>query len=160
MGVRSSQRDLGGYRPPFDRFERSTVQKPGNLEAISLHMISLTSRFFVPYNPSCLGIMPSHMFEAELVKTEIMMDTASAAMTEIEGKPPKDKRAKFVELAQSRTTNAIRAIRVIGKLGNKSAYQYDEADVRKIVTALSREIDALKSRLAQTTGKDEVEFKL
>jgi hypothetical protein len=71
-----------------------------------------------------------------------------------------DKRAKFVELAESRTVNAIRAIRVIGKLGNKSAYEYDDADVKKIVSALSKEVDALKARLGQKSRKGDVEFKL
>jgi hypothetical protein len=71
-----------------------------------------------------------------------------------------EKREKFVQLAQSRTVNAIRAIRVIGKLGNKSHYQYDEADVKKIVNALSKEIDALKARMSDQGGKAEVEFKL
>src|SRR5665213_3059942 len=40
-----------------------------------------------------------------------------------EGKSSKtkiQKREKFVELAESRTINAIKAIRVIGKLGNPS----------------------------------------
>ncbi|MFZ2651642.1 MAG: hypothetical protein WA210_16210 [Burkholderiaceae bacterium] len=71
-----------------------------------------------------------------------------------------EKRKKFVRLAQSRTVNAIRAIRVIGKLGNKSHYEYGEADVKKIATALSKEIDALKSRMSDQGGKAEVEFKL
>jgi len=71
-----------------------------------------------------------------------------------------NKRTKFVELAESRTVNAIRAIRVIGKLGNKSAYEYDDADIKKIIAALSREVDALKVRLGQKTSKGEVEFKL
>jgi hypothetical protein len=71
-----------------------------------------------------------------------------------------DKRAKFVELAQSRTTNALRAIRVIGKLGNPSAYEYDENDVKKIVSALSKEIDDLKARMMKKGGKATVEFKL
>ena len=35
-----------------------------------------------------------------------------------------NKREKFVELAESRTRNAIRAIRIIAKLGNKNAYDY------------------------------------
>jgi hypothetical protein len=48
-----------------------------------------------------------------------------------------DKRWKFVSLAESRTKNAIKAIRVIAKLGNKSAYQYDETDVKKIASALT-----------------------
>lgn len=71
-----------------------------------------------------------------------------------------EKRDKFVQLAESRTINAIRAIRVIGKLGNKSHYQYDETDVKKIVSALSKEIDALKSRMTEQGSRVAVEFKL
>ncbi len=72
----------------------------------------------------------------------------------------KDKRKKFVELAERRTTNAIRSIRVISKLGNKSAYEYDDADVRKIANALTKEIEALKARMSSTGSKETVEFKL
>ena len=71
-----------------------------------------------------------------------------------------EKREKFKKLAESRTSNAIRAIRVIGKLGNKSHYDYTEQDVKKIVTALNRELEALKVRMGDRTGRDEVEFKL
>lgn len=70
------------------------------------------------------------------------------------------KRGKFVELAENRTVNAIKAIRVIGKLGNKNAYQYDDNDVNKIVRALSKEVDALKARMATSGGKESVDFKL
>jgi hypothetical protein len=88
------------------------------------------------------------------------MDGSVAMDAEASAKRIEDKRAKFVELAESRTVNAIRAIRVIGKLGNKSAYEYDDADVRKIISALSKEVDALKARLGQKSSKGEVEFKL
>ena len=71
-----------------------------------------------------------------------------------------EKRQKFVELAESRTVNAIKAIRIIGKLGNKNAYQFDDTDVQKIVRALNREVDALKSRMSSTGGKESVDFKL
>lgn len=70
------------------------------------------------------------------------------------------KREKFVQLAESRTVNAIRAIRVIGKLGNKSHYQYEDADVKKIIGALTREIDALKQRMSSHGGREAVDFKL
>jgi hypothetical protein len=70
------------------------------------------------------------------------------------------KRAKFVQLAESRTVNAIRSIRVIGKLGNRSHYQYDDADVKKIVLALTKEIDALKARMTEQGSRVAVEFKL
>jgi hypothetical protein len=72
----------------------------------------------------------------------------------------RDKRAKFVELAENRTRNAIKAIRVIGKLGNKNAYEYSDVDVKKIAAALNREIDALKARMSATGGKETVDFKL
>jgi hypothetical protein len=70
------------------------------------------------------------------------------------------KREKFVKLAESRTSNAIKAIRIIGKLGNRNAYDYDESDVRKIVKALSDEIEALRNRMKTTKPTDGVEFKL
>lgn len=71
-----------------------------------------------------------------------------------------DRRAKFVDLATSRTRTAIKAIRVIGKLGNKNAYDYSEADVKKIASALTKEIEAMKARMSHSGGKDVVDFEL
>jgi ribosomal protein L7/L12 len=70
------------------------------------------------------------------------------------------KREKFVELAENRTINAIKAIRIIGKLGNKNAYQFDDSDVQKIVRALNKEVEALKNRMSSSGGKESVDFKL
>lgn len=70
------------------------------------------------------------------------------------------KRQRFVRLAESRTSNAIRAIRTIGKLGNKAQYEFDEADIRKVAGALIKEIDAMKARMGEHGSKDKVEFKL
>ena len=75
-------------------------------------------------------------------------------------KADRDKRTKFVQLAQSRTINAIRAVRVIGKLGNRSHYEYDETDVRKIVAALNKEVELLKLRMTEKGNRVAVEFKL
>ena len=71
-----------------------------------------------------------------------------------------EKRDKFVRLAENRTVNAIKAIRVIAKLGNKNAYQFDDSDVNKIVKALNREIDSLKARMSSSGAKETVDFKL
>ena len=71
-----------------------------------------------------------------------------------------DKRAKFVELAERRTVNAIRSIRVIGKLGNPFAYEYSETDIRKIVHALSKEVDDLRLKMMKKGTKATVEFRL
>ena len=70
------------------------------------------------------------------------------------------KRKKFVQLAEKRTKNAIKSIRVIGKLGNKNAYDFTEADVNKIAKALSREIEVMKARMSSTGSKETVEFAL
>ncbi len=70
------------------------------------------------------------------------------------------KREKFVELAEARTKNAIKAIRIIGKLGNKNAYEYTEADVKRIASALNREVEAMKNRMSSTGGKETVDFTL
>jgi hypothetical protein len=70
------------------------------------------------------------------------------------------KREKFVELAQNRTKNAIKAIRVIAKLGNKNAYEFTEGDVNKIAKALTREIELMKTRMSSNGGKESVEFTL
>jgi hypothetical protein len=63
-------------------------------------------------------------------------------------------------LAQKRTKNAIKAIRVIAKLGNKNAYDFNEADVNKIAKALTREVEVMKSRMLSTSGKEAVDFTL
>ena len=75
-------------------------------------------------------------------------------------KAANEKREKFVLLAQSRTVNAIKAIRVIGKLGNKSHYQYDEKDVKKIARTLQRELDLMKLRFAGGSQGGDGEFSL
>jgi hypothetical protein len=88
-----------------------------------------------------------------------MLKTEKVAQSKVEflARP---KREKFVQLAESRTVNAIKAIRVIGKLGNKAAYEFSDGDVKKIVGALAREIEALKVRMTSNRGKEIVEFKL
>jgi ribosomal protein L7/L12 len=71
-----------------------------------------------------------------------------------------EKREKFINLAENRTRNAIKAIRVIAKLGNKNAYEFDDSDVQKIARALTKEVDALKARMSSSGGKESVDFKL
>ena len=71
-----------------------------------------------------------------------------------------EKRKKFVNLAERRTINAIRAIRTIGKLGNLNAYEYTDADVTKIAKALGSEIEAMKNRMKSKNSPNDVDFKL
>jgi hypothetical protein len=93
-------------------------------------------------------------------KGQIMAELALKFASSEPSNRDSSKRDKFVKLAESRTSTAIKAIRTIGKLGNKNAYDYDEADVRKIAKALGDEIEALKSRMKTTKASDGVVFKL
>jgi len=72
----------------------------------------------------------------------------------------RDKRGKFVELAEARVNRAIKDIRLIGNLANKSAYEYSEEDARKIFRTLQRELEAARSRFTGDAGGKETEFKL
>ena len=89
-----------------------------------------------------------------------MLDKAGTESKEKTAKKVNEKRDKFVNIAENRTRNAIKAIRVIAKLGNKNAYEYTEADVKKIAGALTREIEALKARMTSSGGKESVDFTL
>jgi hypothetical protein len=72
----------------------------------------------------------------------------------------RDKRTKFVELAEARVSKALKTIRLIGNLTNKNNYEYDEADFAKILAALEAEIRDLKTKLKTGGGKTKPSFKL
>ncbi len=72
----------------------------------------------------------------------------------------RDKRAKFVELANKRVNMAIKSLRLIGNLGNRSNYDFTEDDIRKITRALQRELDALKGRFGESASGSDAAFKL
>ena len=52
----------------------------------------------------------------------------------------KEKKIKFEELAVSRVNKAIKLLRLISNLANKSHYNYSDTDAEKIVNALNQEI--------------------
>ena len=72
----------------------------------------------------------------------------------------RDKRKKFVDLAEARVNRAIKDIRLIGNLANKNSYEYSEDDARKITRALQKELDSAKSRFFGDAGGKDSEFKL
>jgi hypothetical protein len=47
-----------------------------------------------------------------------------------------EKRGNFVRLAEGRTQIALDAIRKLGNLSNRRAYDFNDSDVRKITKAL------------------------
>ena len=63
-----------------------------------------------------------------------------------QGRSMSDKRQKFKELAKSRVNRATAMIRLISNLSNKSLYDYDQSDVRKISEHLRKEIRLVEDR--------------
>lgn len=71
-----------------------------------------------------------------------------------------DPREKFVELAEKRVSNALKHIKLIGNLSNKSNYKYDQSDVRKITTALKKALVEMNSRFESNGAAEDEVFKL
>ena len=69
-------------------------------------------------------------------------------------------RIKFVDLAEKRVTRAIKDIKLIGNLSNKSNYSYTKKDADKIYKALKKAIDDMKTRFESSGGSAEDTFKL
>lgn len=72
----------------------------------------------------------------------------------------RNKREKFVELAEARVNRAIKDIRLIGNLANKSAYEYTNDDTKKIFRAIQKEMEAARTRFTGDTGGRDGEFRL
>lgn len=70
-----------------------------------------------------------------------------------------EKRRKFRELAERRTNAAIDSVLKIGKLSNRHAYEFDDADVKKIVKALRDAVSEMEERFA-TPRRREGRFNL
>lgn len=70
------------------------------------------------------------------------------------------KREKFVKLAEGRTRSALEAIRKIGNLSNRRAYDFDEGDVRKIIKALRDAVSDLERKFGSTASAEKDVFKL
>jgi hypothetical protein len=71
-----------------------------------------------------------------------------------------EKRDKFRQLAENRTNNALLAIGRIGNLSNRQLYDFEEAEVRKIIKALKDAVNEVEGRFASPKGKPDGRFKL
>ena len=72
----------------------------------------------------------------------------------------RDRREKFVELANKRVNKAISQLRLVGNLSNRSAYEFTDEDVKKIVKAIQKEVEAVKAKFANDAGNDNNSFQL
>jgi|AntDeeMinimDraft_5_1070356.scaffolds.fasta_scaffold28534_2 predicted transcriptional regulator len=72
----------------------------------------------------------------------------------------RDKRIKFVELAESRVNKALKQLELIGNLANKSNYVYNESDYKKIFRAIDDEVKSMKRKFIDADGNSRRKFKL
>ncbi len=72
----------------------------------------------------------------------------------------RNKRAKFVQLAEARVGRAIKTIRLIGNLSNRNNYEFGSNDISKIMTALDSELRDLRARFKTDAKKNDPTFKL
>ena len=71
-----------------------------------------------------------------------------------------DKREKFVRLAEGRTQSALDAIRKLGNLSNRRAYEFDDADIRKIIKALKDATTEVERKFNSKSGDGSDKFTL
>jgi hypothetical protein len=72
----------------------------------------------------------------------------------------RNKRDKFIQLAEARVNKTLKDLQLIGNLSNRSAYEFNEADVRKIFAALQKGFDTAKGRFTREVDGTGGEFKL
>lgn len=69
-------------------------------------------------------------------------------------------RKKFVELAEKRVRRALKDIKLIGNLSNRSNYSYTDEDAKKINRALQNAVNDVKSRFERKGEEEAIDFKL
>ena len=72
----------------------------------------------------------------------------------------RDKRQKFVDLAEKRVSRVIKDIRLVGNLSNRSNYVFRDDEVRKIFAAIENETRAARKRFEGAGESDGAVFKL
>jgi hypothetical protein len=71
-----------------------------------------------------------------------------------------ERRESFVRLAEGRTQSALDAIRKLGNLSNKRAYEFTDSDIRKISKALKDAIADIERRFGSSSDSTDNSFKL
>ena len=72
----------------------------------------------------------------------------------------RDKRQKFVDLAEKRVSRLIKDIRLVGNLSNRSNYVFRDEEVRKIFAAIETETRVARKRFENAGSSDDAVFKL
>ncbi len=65
------------------------------------------------------------------------------------------KRDRFVRIAERRTEAVMNRLRILANCANRSVYEYTQADVDKIFSTITREMEEARRKFERTKGKRE-----
>ena len=71
----------------------------------------------------------------------------------------KEKRMRFETVAAKRVQKALDAIESLSKCANRTNYEYNEADVRKLLKVIREKVAILELAFKQQGSKGQNEFK-
>ena len=72
----------------------------------------------------------------------------------------KEKEENFRKLAESRVRKALKMIKLVGNLANRTHYEYSKAEADKITNALQNEVTSIKSRFKSKRSREDTDFTL
>jgi hypothetical protein len=77
-------------------------------------------------------------------------------MVQIDTQPQPQRREtkleKFIRIAESRATKAIKKIQLLEQLGNREVYDYDEPEIAALIGELRRSVDRVE-KVLRSGGK-------
>lgn len=75
-------------------------------------------------------------------------------------KENESKRDRFVRLAENRTNKILNMIQLLGNCANTSIYEYSDADVEKIFTAIESSLKDARRKFTKNETEKHVKFTL
>jgi hypothetical protein len=73
--------------------------------------------------------------------------------------PRRDKRDRFLELAEKRTRVVLKKLQVLGNCGNRQSYEYTPEDVERIFSAIEQQLARVRAKFEQDREK-KIDFRL
>lgn len=75
-------------------------------------------------------------------------------------KEKETKRDRFIRLAENRTNKIINMVQLLGNCSNTSIYEYSDADVEKIFSAIESSVKEARKKFAKSDAPKSVKFTL
>lgn len=72
----------------------------------------------------------------------------------------RDKRERFLTLAENRVNRVLKDLQLVGNLGNRANYQYTSDEVRKIFAAIDTEVRNARRRFDERADSNDGAFRL